>query len=65
MLHETFVSVVCVYVCMCLTMAIMSDFLPVGCVQEGLKAAGLRLLPERYFICLGKEMIKSVENTFF
>lgn len=53
---------VCMYIC--LTMAIMSDFLPVGCVQEGLKAAGLRLLPE-YFICLGKEKIKSVENTLF
>ena len=51
-------------VCVCVTMA-MSDFLPVGCVQEGLKAAGLRLLPKRYLMCLGKEKIKSVENTLF
>ena len=55
---------VCVCVCVCVTMA-MSDFLPVGCVQEGLKAAGLRLLPKRYLMCLGKEKIKSVENTLF
>ena len=64
MLHETFVSLLCVCVCVCVTMA-MSDFLPVGCVQEGLKAAGLRLLPKRYLMCLGKEKIKSVENTLF
>lgn len=54
----------CVCVCVSVTMA-MSDFLPVGCVQEGLKAAGLRLLPKRYLMCLGKEKIKSVENTLF
>ena len=63
MLHET-VSLVCVCVCVCVTLA-MSDFFPVGCVQEGLKAAGLRLLPKRYLMCLGKEKIKCVENTLF
>ena len=52
-------------VCVCVIMAIISDFLPVGCVQEGLKASGLRLLPKRYLICLGKEKIKSVDNTLF